>query len=59
MQYITRAFVVGDRIQLKNLNGTVLAAGVVEAIAPMATTLRDTSRIPISISNKASWQRSG
>ncbi|PSC76963.1 mechanosensitive ion channel isoform A [Micractinium conductrix] len=50
--YSSRPFIVGDRIQLKSLSGSLIAAGVVESVAPMRTVLRADNKLPVFIPNK-------
>ena len=52
LQFVTRPFVVGDRVELRTSSGTSVVTGLVERIAPMSTTIRNDFNIPISIPNK-------
>ena len=46
LQFLTRPFVVGDRITLKTAGGGVIIAGVVEGISPMRTVIRTDDNVP-------------
>ncbi|KAI3434983.1 hypothetical protein D9Q98_003035 [Chlorella vulgaris] len=50
--YSSRPFIVGDRIQLKSLSGSVIVSGVVEHIAPMRTVVRGDNKLPVYVNNK-------
>ena len=52
VQFVSRPFVVGDRVELKTASGGSVVTGLVERIAPMSTTIRNDQNIPISIPNK-------
>ena len=52
LQFVSRPFVVGDRVELRTAGGASVVTGLVERIAPMSTTLRNDQNIPISIPNK-------
>ena len=52
MQFVTRPFVVGDRVELRTSSGASVVTGLVERIAPMSTTIRNDFNIPISVPNK-------
>jgi len=52
-QYLTRPFVVGDRVELKSSGGGSIVMGVVESISMMRTQLRTDRAVPISIPNRA------
>ncbi|KAL3155788.1 hypothetical protein ABBQ32_012803 [Trebouxia sp. C0010 RCD-2024] len=51
--FVSRPFVVGDRVELRTSSGTSVVTGLVERISPMTTTIRNDLSIPISIPNKA------
>ncbi|KAK9841401.1 hypothetical protein WJX74_005134 [Apatococcus lobatus] len=50
--FLTRPFVVGDRIELKTAGGGSVLVGQVESIDPMRTVI-DASGIPVAVPNKA------
>eukprot|EP00891_Asterochloris_glomerata_P003721 jgi/Astpho2/3721/Aster-04906 len=50
--FLTRPFIVGDRVDLKGSGGSTVVVGVVERIEPMRTTIRTDSGIPVTIPNK-------
>lgn len=52
MQFITRPFVVGDRVELRTSSGASVVTGLVERIAPMHTTIRSDLNTPVTIPNK-------
>lgn len=51
--FVSRPFVVGDRVELRTSSGSSVVTGLVERISPMSTTIRNDLSIPISIPNKA------
>ena len=51
--YVTRPFVVGDRVTLQTLTGAAVATGVVERIDPMRTLVRSDKGVPLSLPNRA------
>ena len=51
-QFVSRPFVVGDRVELRTSSGSSEVVGLVERISPMSTTIRNDHSIPISIPNK-------
>ena len=53
VQFLTRPFVVGDRIELKTTGGGSILTGVVERIDPMRTMIRMDDSVPVNIPNKA------
>jgi len=53
VQFITRPFIVGDRIELKTTGGGTVLVGIVEKIDPMRTVLRTDGTVPQAIPNKA------
>lgn len=53
LQFLTRPFVVGDRIELKTTGGGTVLIGIVENIDPMRTVLRTDSNVPVAVPNKA------
>ena len=46
VQFITRPFVVGDRITLKSTQGEAVMSGIVESISPMRTVIRTDNNLP-------------
>lgn len=50
--FVSRPFVVGDRVELRTATGASVVLGLVERISPMNTTFRSDQNIPISIPNK-------
>ena len=60
MQFISRPFVVGDRIEISSVGGSKFVVGVVERVDPMRTIIRTDACMPITIPNKvttgARWQ---
>ena len=53
LQFLTRPFVVGDRIELKTTSGGTVLIGIVEKIDPMRTVLRTDGTVPVAVPNKA------
>lgn len=53
VQFVTRPFVVGDRVKLSGTGGGVILTGVVERIDPMRTCIRTDDSVPVAIPNKA------
>jgi small-conductance mechanosensitive channel len=51
--YLTRPFVVGERVTLQTPSGAAVVTGVVERIDPMRTLVRSDRAAPVSIPNKA------
>jgi len=51
--YLTRPFVVGERVTLQTPSGAPVVTGVVERIDPMRTLVRSDRATPVSIPNKA------
>ena len=51
--YLTRPFVVGERVTLQTPAGAPVVTGVVERIDPMRTLIRSDRAAPVSIPNKA------
>ncbi|KAK9790514.1 hypothetical protein WJX73_003505 [Symbiochloris irregularis] len=51
--FVTRPFVVGDRVELKGTGGGSVIIGVVERIDPMRTVIRTDDSVPVAIPNKA------
>lgn len=51
--FVTRPFVVGDRVKLSGTGGGVILTGVVERIDPMRTCIRTDDSVPVAIPNKA------
>lgn len=52
MQFISRPFVVGDRIEISSVGGSKFVVGVVERVDPMRTIIRTDACMPITIPNK-------
>jgi len=52
LQFISRPFVVGDRIEISSVGGSKFVVGVVERVDPMRTIIRTDSCMPITIPNK-------
>ncbi len=53
VQYMSRPFIKGDRIQLKSLSGSTVLAGVVEQIRPLRTVIRTDAKVPVGCSPPA------
>lgn len=53
MQFLSRPFVVGDRIDILTSGGTKFATGFVERVDPIYTVLRTDTGTPVTINNKA------
>ena len=58
-QFLSRPFVVGDRIDITSAGGTKLATGCVEQVDPIYTQLRSDTGLPVTIPNKARPHTSG
>ena len=52
VQFISRPFVVGDRIDMTTAGGARLLTGYIEAISPMRTILRTDAGTPFMLPNK-------
>jgi len=52
LQFISRPFVVGDRIEISSVGGSKFVVGTVERVDPMRTIIRTDSCMPITIPNK-------
>ena len=52
MQFISRPFVVGDRIEISSVGGAKFVVGTVERVDPMRTIIRTDACMPITIPNK-------
>jgi MscS family membrane protein len=50
--YVTRPFVVGERVTLQTQAGGAVATGVVERIDPMRTVVRSDKGMPLAIPNR-------
>ncbi|KAL0035679.1 hypothetical protein WJX79_007913 [Trebouxia sp. C0005] len=50
--FISRPFVVGDRIEISSVGGSKFVVGTVERVDPMRTIIRTDSCMPITIPNK-------
>ena len=53
VQFLSRPFVVGDRIDILTSGGTKFATGFVERVDPIYTVLRTDTGTPVTINNKA------
>jgi small-conductance mechanosensitive channel len=51
LQFLSRPFVVGDRVQMTGIGG-VKASGVVEVVEPMRTLLRTDDGAAVRVPNK-------
>lgn len=51
--FVTRPFVVGERVTLQTQAGAAVATGCVERIDPMRTVIRSDKGIPLSVPNRA------
>ena len=54
MQFLSRPFVVGERVDIAHSNGARFMTGFVERVDPMRTILRTDSCLPVMIPNKVS-----
>lgn len=52
LQFISRPFVVGDRIEISSVGGAKFVVGTVERVDPMRTIIRTDACMPITIPNK-------
>ena len=52
LQFLSRPFVVGDRIDVTTAGGTRLLTGYVERVDPMRTILRHDTGLPYMLPNK-------
>ncbi len=52
LQFLSRPFVVGDRIDILTSGGTKFATGFVERVDPIYTVLRTDTGTPVTINNK-------
>ena len=52
MQYLSRPFVVGDRIDVMTSSGGKVVSGFVEEVSPMRTHLRTDHWLSVMIPNK-------
>jgi hypothetical protein len=52
LQFLSRPFVVGDRIDILTTGGAKFATGFVERVEPIYTVLRTDSGTPVTINNK-------
>ncbi len=52
LQFLSRPFVVGDRIDIASGTGAKFATGFVERVDPIYTVLRTDSGLPVTIPNK-------
>ncbi|KAK9823616.1 hypothetical protein WJX72_004258 [[Myrmecia] bisecta] len=51
--FLSRPFVVGDRVELKTTSGGSVLLGYVERIDPMRTVFRTDKNVPVAIPNRA------
>lgn len=56
VQFLSRPFVVGDRVDLSTGAGERVLVGVVERVDPMRTIIRTDACAPVTIPNKVSLQ---
>jgi small-conductance mechanosensitive channel len=52
LQFLSRPFVVGDRIHIMSGSGAKFATGFVERVDPIYTILRTDTGLPVTIPNK-------
>ena len=52
MQFLSRPFVVGDRVELSSAGGERVLVGVIERVDPMRTIIRTDAALPVTIPNK-------
>lgn len=52
MQFLSRPFVVGDRVELSSAGGERVLVGVIERVDPMRTIIRTDASLPVTIPNK-------
>ena len=52
-QFLTRPFVVGERVELKTASGGSVLVGTVEKIEVMRTVIRTDNMVPVAIPNRA------
>ncbi len=53
VQFLTRPFVVGDRVELKTTGGGTVLTGFVERIDVMRTLIRTDKSIPVAVPNRS------
>jgi small-conductance mechanosensitive channel len=51
-QFLSRPFVVGDRIDITSSGGAKVVMGYVERVDPIYTVLRTDTGLPVTIPNK-------
>lgn len=54
LQFLSRPFVVGDRVELSTAAGAKFMVGYVERVDPMRTIFRTDACLPVMIPNKVS-----
>ena len=52
VQFLSRPFVVGDRVELSSAGGERVLVGVIERVDPMRTIIRTDASLPVTIPNK-------
>lgn len=52
MQFLSRPFVVGDRVELSSGGGERVMVGVIERVDPIRTIIRTDASLPVTIPNK-------
>lgn len=52
LQFLSRPFVVGDRVELSSGGGERVLVGVIERVDPMRTIVRTDASLPVTIPNK-------
>ncbi len=52
VQFLSRPFVVGDRVELSSGGGERVMVGVIERVDPMRTIIRTDASLPVTIPNK-------
>lgn len=52
-QFLTRPFIVGDRVELKTTGGGTVLTGIVERIDVMRTLIRTDKSIPVAVPNRS------
>ena len=53
VQFLTRPFVVGDRVELKTTGGGTVLTGFVERIDVMRTLIRTDKSVPVAVPNRS------
>ena len=52
VQFLSRPFVVGDRVELSSGGGERVMVGVIERVDPIRTIIRTDASLPVTIPNK-------